>query len=156
LTCAAVLALALGPATAQDLPPVADLAAIANWVATEMGLPLPVPLPAVVFTDPDTLSAMFHGTKHAGNVAALYDPARQVIHLPTGWSGTTPAETSMLVHEVVHHLQAVTGQTFACPGAREKPAYDLQARWLARFGDDLTHEFDLDPLFLHVATLCAP
>ena len=75
---------------------------------------------------------------------ALYDDAATTIMLPEGWSGSTPAELSVLVHEVVHHLQNVAGQKHECPAAREALAYAAQERWLGLFGRSLLTEFDID------------
>jgi hypothetical protein len=61
----------------------------------------------------------------------------------------------MLVHEMVHHLQNMAGLTFACPEAREKPAYRAQQDWLALSGRDFFAEFATDPFSLLVRTECA-
>ena len=37
---------------------------------------------------------------------AVYDDATRTIYLAEGWSGATRAELSVLVHEMVHHLQS--------------------------------------------------
>jgi hypothetical protein len=72
-----------------------------------------------------------------------------------GWSGKTPGELSVLVHEMVHHVQNVPGLKFACPEERENVAFEAQERWLDRFNGDLLTEFGLDPFFtLLVRTNC--
>jgi hypothetical protein len=88
------------------------------------------------------------------DLLAFYDSTSRTIHLPAGWSWSMPAEQSMLVHEMVHHFQAVTGQRFACPAEREKAAYAAQERWLARSGQTLEGAFGIDRMFLLVATTC--
>src|SRR6185503_9446763 len=69
---------------------------------------------------------------------------------PTGWSGTTAAELSMLVHEMVHHMQNGAGLKYECPEAREELAFTAQERWLSLFGTDLDAEFGIDPFTLLV------
>lgn len=54
----------------------------------------------------------------------------------------------------MHHLQNAADQVHACPGAREKPAYEAQDRWLEQFGTSLSGEFGLDPMTLLVRTSC--
>lgn len=71
-----------------------------------------------------------------------------------GWTGKSPADVSVLVHEMVHHVQNVAGLKYACPEEREKPAYDAQNQWLALFGRKVTEEFELDPMTLLVRTNC--
>ena len=75
---------------------------------------------------------------------AVYSDKAQTIFLPEGWTGTTPAELSILVHELVHHVQNAAGLKYSCPQEREKLAYDAQERWLGLFGHNLEHDFELD------------
>jgi len=63
---------------------------------------------------------------------AIYHDATRTIYLPEGWTGGTPAELSVLVHEVVHHFQNVFRLKYECPQEREKLAYIAQDRWLAQ------------------------
>jgi hypothetical protein len=74
--------------------------------------------------------------------------------LPEGWTGESPAELSILVHELVHHIQHVGRLTYACRAEREKIAYAAQNRWLQLFDRDLASEFGIDPFTLLVNTSC--
>ena len=94
------------------------------------------------------------GTASQSDVVAIYSDATQTIYLPEGWTGTTAAELSVLVHEMVHHVQNVGGLRYACPQEREKLAYMAQERWLGLFGRNLESDFDLDPFSLLVKTRC--
>ena len=87
-------------------------------------------------------------------VEAFYDDKTRTIFLPQGWTGRSPAELSLLVHEMVHHVQNVAGLTYACPEEREKIAYAAQRQWLALFGRDLMRDFKIDPMTLLVRTNC--
>ena len=91
---------------------------------------------------------------HQAVLHAVYDDQTRTIYLANEWTGATPAESSILVHELVHHLQNVEGLTYDCPEAREKQAYQAQARWLELFGTSLSEEFGLDPMTLLVRTNC--
>ena len=86
---------------------------------------------------------------------AIYIDGEQTIYLPEGWTGRTPAELSVLVHEMVHHLQNLGGLKHECPRAREKLAYAAQERWLKRFGRDLEGEFEINPFTVLVNSNCA-
>jgi hypothetical protein len=90
----------------------------------------------------------------APEVEAFYDDSARTIYLPKGWTGESPAELSVLVHEMVHHVQNMAGLTYACAEAREKLAYAAQRQWLALFGRDLLEDFKLDPMTLLVRTNC--
>jgi len=55
---------------------------------------------------------------------------------------------------MVHHLQNLGGLKFDCPQARERLAYAAQDQWLARSGQNLTDEFELDALTVLLRTKC--
>jgi hypothetical protein len=170
MVCAAALCLAFAAQATHQLPdpepampPDVLVARIAAWVAGEMGIDaVPAPPRLVLVPAARMRMARLRGVSDAGvpheamghDVLAIYDAARGAIHLPAGWTGATPAEQSMLVHEMVHHLQAMAGQRFACPAEREKAAYAAQERWLARSGQTLEGAFRIDRMFLLVATTC--
>ena len=151
-----LLALVLAsPAAAQA--PGGLAAAVAAFVAVTLEAPMPAP-PEIATATPERLRALRHG--HAAgrpaalDVVALYDDAARTILLPEGWTGESPAEMSVLVHEMVHHAQNVAGRRFACPAEREAEAYAVQERWLALFGETLEGAFGIDPMTRLVLTRC--
>lgn len=87
-------------------------------------------------------------------LVAIYDDASRTIYLPDSWTGATVAEQSIVVHEMVHHLQNLAGQKFACGGAREKEAYLAQDQWLKRHGLELEEEFDVDMFTIVALSAC--
>jgi len=89
------------------------------------------------------------------DVVALYNDQTKTIYLSDKWAGSTPAELSVLVHEMVHHLQNQAGTTFECPAERERLAYEVQDNWLHLFGRNLEGEFEINGLALLVSTSCA-
>jgi hypothetical protein len=130
--------------------------AVAAFVAVALDAPLP-PLPEIVHAAPERMQALRHG--HAAppatlDVVALYDDEARTILLPEGWAGGSPAEMSVLVHEMVHHLQNVSGRRYACPAEREAEAYSVQERWLALFGETLEGAFAIDPMTRLLLTRC--
>ncbi len=146
------------------------LTAIALWLSANFDLPPAASNPRIEFASPLKMAAMrYRGLASdrqpvrtdaadtialARNTVSIFDAERGIIYLPDGWTGTTPAELSVLVHEMVHHLQFASGATFECPQARERTAFDAQERWLAMFGKTLSDEFDIDPLARLVRTSC--
>jgi hypothetical protein len=146
------------------------LTVLATWLSINFGLPAIENHPQIEMVPPVRMVALrYRGLAPdrapvtasdddaplgaASNIVALYDDSKKTIYLPHGWRGS-PAELSVLVHELVHHLQNEAGMKFTCPGEREKLAYDAQAKWLALFGTTLQAEFDIDPLSLLVRTNC--
>ena len=145
------------------------LTAIVTWLSLNVGLPATAELPRVERVPPAKLAAIrYRGSgserisashRHearggAIDLEAVYDDTTRTIYLRETWTGATPAEVSVLVHEMAHHLQNVAGLKYECPQAREELAYRAQDRWLARSGRSLAKEFKLDPMTLLVRTRC--
>ncbi|WP_232816716.1 DUF6647 family protein [Paracoccus zhejiangensis] len=103
------------------------------------------------------LVALRHGPNSSvspGDVVAAYDHRSRTIYLTDGWRGQDAAELSVMVHEMVHHLQASAGMRFSCPAERERLAYEAQDAWLQLFGQNLTSALNIDPAALLVSTVC--
>jgi hypothetical protein len=133
------------------------LTAIVTWLTINFGLPANYDHPQIIMLPPAKITELRYGIDRLPDgraVVAAYDAKNGAILLPAGWSGQTPADLSIVVHEMVHHLQNKAGLTYPCPGAREAVAYAAQAKWLGQFGADLAREFDVDPLTLKVITAC--
>lgn len=152
-----------GNPSAQQL-----LAALMAWTSVNFDLPATDELPNIEFAPATTITALRHeglsgwqqerpiGFSQAGQreVVSVYDDATRTVYVPEGWTGSTPAELSVLVHEIVHHLQNVARLRFECPQQREQLAYEVQERWLNLFGGSLEDDFQIDPFTLLVSTTC--
>lgn len=151
--------------SAQPSPELLD--AIVAWLAAEFQLPRESRHPTIRFETPtkiaifrrsgivpDDAREMAAVPKGQREVVAAYDHLSRTILLPEGWTGSTPAELSMLVHEMVHHLQDVARTPHECPEAREKLAYAAQEKWLNLFGRNLALDFEIDGLTLLASTTC--
>lgn len=157
LCLAAAEPLSAGPDAAEpiDAPPLLD--AIVLWLSTNFDLPIPDRPPRLATLPGVDLVQMRYGPEARiapGEVVAVYDDATRTIYLSQGWTGQTPAELSVLVHEVVHHLQSSAGQSFACPAERERVAYRAQGEWLTLFEETLETAFNIDAATILVSTVC--
>ncbi len=85
---------------------------------------------------------------------ALYDKAGERVLVARALDLTDRAEASVLVHELVHHMQALSGRRFACPAAAEKEAYEVQEAWLAQSGESLESAFGIDRMTRFILTNC--
>jgi hypothetical protein len=133
------------------------LSVIAVWLSVSFGLPHVQDHPSVRTLPPQALSEIRYGpvdVTRRHEVLAVYVDRTQTIFLSDGWVSHDPADVSVLVHEMVHHLQGKAGLTFSCPAARERLAYEAQARWLALFGLTLEGEFGIDPMALKISSGC--
>jgi hypothetical protein len=163
-----------GSTSRQDAgrPSQALLSEIVTWLSTNGDLPAIHDHPRIEFASPRKLAAMRYKNilpeqwnedserdpamqaAQAHNVVAVYNDRARTIFLPDAWTGATPAELSVLVHEMVHHLQNLAGLTYECPAAREKPAYLAQDQWLKLHGLDLETGFEIDRFTLVVSSAC--
>lgn len=142
------------------------LTAIALWLSANFALPMQDALPRVEMAPGEKIASLHYGPVlgaarsmlraegGSGDVVAVYEDASRTIYLREGWRGATPAELSVLVHEMVHHMQNMSGAKYACTQEREKLAYTAQDRWLGLFGRSLESEFGLDKFSLLVKTRC--
>ena len=87
-------------------------------------------------------------------VVALYDNNLRTIFLTDDWLEQLPADQSILLHEMVHHVQNVAELKFECPMQREKLAYLAQDKWLSRFGMSLEKEFEVDMFTVLISSAC--
>jgi predicted metalloprotease len=141
------------------------LTTIVLWLSLNFDLPANYEPPTVAFVNiADITSKQYAGAfapeatmssgKNDRTVVAFYDSPKRTIFLAEGWTGNTPAESSVLVHEMVHHLQNLAGQTYNCPEEREQLAYQAQEKWLSQMGRSIHTEFQIDPFTLLVMTHC--
>jgi hypothetical protein len=66
--------------------------------------------------------------------AAFYSKSEHSIYLADSWNKDDLVDQSILVHELVHHLQIEDNLQFACWGRYEAQAYELQIHWLRTQG----------------------
>ena len=150
------------------------LTAIVVWLSTNFGLPMDFEQPhieRVASVEMATLrhrglwpsrqreAAVISGSTGsdvaAREVVAVYNDETATIYLASDWQGRTPAELSVLVHEMAHHLQARAGTKYECSAQHEKLAYEAQEKWLDLFGRSLESEFRIDGFALLISTSCA-
>lgn len=122
------------------------IAALMVWASAQTGLPVPDETPRIVMAEPCEIERLFHddGTRDCGDegmrTVAIYDHRIDTIFLPDTWKPGSLYHVSMLLHELVHHMQDKTGlnmDTAPCPGRDlEKPAYEAQFAFLAAAGLD--------------------
>nr|WP_265517278.1 DUF6647 family protein [Nitratireductor luteus] len=131
---------------------------IALWLSVTLGLPEAAELPEVRYAAPRQMAAIRYGQPGVGmdDIVAIYSEPTQTIYLRHDWNSRNIADISVLVHELVHHLQNKPGTVYSCPQEREALAYEAQERWLQLFGSDLESSFGIDAFSLKVLTHCVP
>jgi len=153
------------------------LAAIADWLSKEFGLPVIDRFPEIklissgelgalrynslvppsaheIARDPGSAQPQSSAYPPTNDTVAVYLDGAEIIYLTEGWTGRTPADLSVLVHDMVHHFQYRLGLKHECPQDREKLAYAAQDRWLHLFGHSLESDFELDGFSVLGKTHC--
>jgi hypothetical protein len=144
------------------------LTTIVLWLSLNYKLPAVYDPPKVEFVNiaqiaakqypgllkPDSALSGAQAKDNDFSVVAFYDMPQRTIYLAEGWTGQTPGESSVLVHEMVHHLQTLAGLKYNCPQEREQLAYEAQEKWLGLMGRSIHTEFEIDPFTLLVITHC--
>ena len=140
------------------------LTAIVLWLSTNFPLPANLNHPRIKFVSAAEMVAPLNknqqqrtnisSAENSWDIVSLYSNEAKTIYLMDGWTGNTPAELSILVHEMVHHLQNVGQLKFACPEEREELAYKAQESWLHLFGRDLERDFQMDAFTILVKSKC--
>ena len=157
IAVALCLAAATPVAAAETQAPPSLVDTIELWLVANFDLAPAASSPDLATVAASRLVEIRYGPASSvspGDVMGAYDEAGRIIYLSEGWNGRTPEQLSVLVHEMVHHLQASADMRFACPGERETLAYRAQDAWLRLFGMDLESAFGIDPATLLVATVC--
>jgi hypothetical protein len=140
------------------------LTAIVLWLSINFPLPANLNHPGIKFVSAAEMIATLNksqpqrsgvsASEISWDVVSLYSNESKTIYLMDVWTGKTPAELSILVHEMVHHLQNVGQLKFACPEEREELAYKAQDSWLHLFARDLERDFQMDPFSILAKSKC--
>lgn len=142
------------------------------WINSITGLPIPDTLPKIVYSDGYTMKRLLYGcdiepenfpeicennktTEHEKTIG-LYDHYRKVIHLnPQMNKYHILVQNSVIIHELVHHMQFAADVPHRCFGELEKLAYETQSEYLLQNGrKDVVDEMDLSPLYLMMIYSC--
>jgi len=154
----AFLCLATAPA-AFAKPPVPNAAffakaeVLADWIDDHSDFgPMPYQ-PAYIFVTQEEMQYVYFGAgggPEGMELAAVNVPG--VIFLPEGFSLASGRSQQTMVHELVHHMQTVTGAQYDCAGDSEAVAYAMQQMFFLDTG--LGEPVDL--MIMLEATLCPP
>lgn len=142
-------------ATIDSLP---DTAALMNmlsaWIVHNFDLPIPSSSATIKFIPAQQMARLrieinrqrsrpMPGS-YDEDIVAFYDWNTRSIYLPEGWSAADPVQISILVHELVHHIEACAQAHRGLPTSGERLAYEAQERWLNIFGNSLNGALGID------------
>jgi hypothetical protein len=106
-----------------------------NWIIRQTGWPA-AGIPPIKITSFAHLRELSGLSSDADWIrpAAFYSKSGHSIYLADGWNKDDLVDQSILVHELVHHLQIEDNIQFPCWGRYEAQAYELQVQWLRTQG----------------------
>jgi len=108
---------------------IAWIVAKTGWVVQE-----PPPIRFVPQTQLDEMYCSGNSSSNDIHPCALYSNKSHMIYLPEKWNSNDLHDRSALLHELVHHLQALNNVKATCLAAFEPQAFDLQFEWLREQG----------------------
>jgi uncharacterized protein DUF6647 len=109
-----------------------------KWIVDQTGWAT-ADVPVVKIVSSDELTKMLLGPSNEFDPVkpgALYSKSERLIFLASTWKRDDVLDQSILVHELVHHLQMENHIQLECWGRYEAQAYKLQIQWLRGQGID--------------------
>jgi hypothetical protein len=160
---AVAICLAFGSADASPIEPQDPspdlMQALMEWAAPRVELPIPAELPVIVRAGHCELQRMATQTENCPSVihfafVGLYQPG--FIVLRRDWQADSVRDLSILLHELVHHMQHSAGvEPLPCRAvAWEQPAYSTQMAFLKAEGLDPLPTIGISPLHQRALTSC--
>jgi hypothetical protein len=146
------------------------------WIAAKTGLAAPEP-PRIAFVPENQMRHLFDaaagpdqqpqadvpanqgagGAHRTSSVLAFYLHATATVYLPETWRTGGLRDQSILLHELVHHVERLNKVVAACPAALERQAYGLQATWLREQGVAEPYELiGTDEFTVALLSACMP
>lgn len=106
-----------------------------DWLVANSDYERPTRMPAIAFLPIETINYIYRTNLNSGysenrTIFAIYVHGLTVLpeNFKLGW------HDDLLLHELVHHLQATSGRRFPCPLAAEREAYEIQAEFTRQTG----------------------
>ncbi len=131
-----------------------DLGPLIDWIIEKTGWAVR-DAPPIKFASQEELAKMFGGTADDYHVEALYSDRDHSIYLPEGWKADDLRRHSILLHELVHHLQYLNHVKVTCVSEYELQAFKLQVTWLNEQGvEDPLDLLGIDPFLLFMLGHC--
>ena len=106
---------------------------------------------------PDLAICKNYDPKTSTQVLALYNYHIKTILLYKDFSLSSIKDQSILLHELVHHMQyseKYIYYTMLCRGYTEKEALDIQEAWLLERNLTLEEAIEIGPLYRALLTMC--
>ncbi len=104
-----------------------------NWVEQKTGVRAPNHPAVIASREKFALVMKMNGVRYA-DARAIYIPGMVILD-NEAWAADEPKQVSLLLHELVHHVQLFAKRKYPCAEAKEYEAYTLQNQWLEEQGE---------------------
>ena len=125
------------------------------WITAQTGWAIRE-APPIRFVPYAELVRIYSGGKGTDyHVESLYSEEDHTVYLPDSWHADNLRDRSILLHELVHHLQYLNNVKVTCATEYEWQAVQLQVTWLRE--QEVDNPIDLlgiDPRFLFMLRQC--
>ena len=126
-----------------------------EWITAKTEL-LSYEHPNIMFVTAEWMASRLGQSSMMATPEALYGSATRTVYLLEEWSPQNIRDRSVLLHELVHHLQILNEAAVSCPAQYNRLAYQLQFEWLNEHGISEPFEFlGITPADVFVQSLCA-
>ncbi len=125
-----------------------------EWISANSEI-LPYDRPDIEFVSAEWMAARVGQKGTMVTPEALYALGTHTLYLSNTWSPSDLRDQSILLHELVHHLQSKNEIPVSCVAQYNGLAYKLQIAWLREH--EIPKPFDLlgiGPLDMFVQSLC--
>lgn len=138
-----------------SVQPPKDVAPFIDWIVAKTGW-AEHEAPPIRFVPYAELVRIFTGgTSTDYHVEGLYSDEDHSIYLPEGWRGDDLHDRSVLLHELVHHLQYLNKVKVTCASEYDWQALELQVAWLREQGvEDPLDLLGISPLYILMLRQC--
>lgn len=144
----------------EDGRPITESATVTSliaWIVAKTGWTTCKPPPVVAVPRQQLVKIYKRETEGADgiHVDALYSSKDATVYISDKLKLDTLRGRAVLLHELVHHVQAVNKVKLTCPAESEKKAYELTFAWLRENGvDDPYSMLDIDPRLVRMMSHC--
>lgn len=132
-----------------------ETASLIAWIAARTGWTISKAPPVHFISSEELVNAFTGGKPTSSHVEALYSDEDHSIYLPDSWRADDLRDRSILLHELVHHLQYLNHVEATCASEYELQAVNLQVTWLREQGvEDPLHLLGINDLFIRLLGQC--
>ena len=126
------------------------------WIGSETGYDVDIPHPRVVLVDQVQMELLVQNgvlaeTYPIDQLHAFYNTKTKTIYLRASWRKYNQWDRSVLLHELLHHVQTLNGVTYQCIQQMEEEAWPLQKKYLKDFHN---YDWEYDLLWYLMISTC--